>query len=209
MAGVHYTSDSNLVFRGGEPEKLFAEGAHRRIQILLHPEWWTDQPMPLAEKWNLMLANNIELMQESLIQREDTFTARREVLVRMTIAADGACFFQGGLARQYEFLRTGQALRLGPLTLVRASISVIFCSVLKRWKTHLRNPGSLRPSASRCRFGLGPVGVVQRSVLFLHHSYYNFFYLPLRCGGEVGTPSRRASKTRMGRTPGILSWRRR
>ena len=84
MAGVHYTSDSNLVFRGGEPERLFAEGAHRRIQILLHPEWWTDEPMPLAEKWNLMLANNIELMQESLLQREDTFTARREVPVRLT-----------------------------------------------------------------------------------------------------------------------------
>lgn len=82
MAGVHYTSDSNLVFRGGEPDALFAEGAHRRIQILIHPEWWTAEPMPLAEKWNRMLLDNLEVMQESLLRREDTYTAPREIIVR-------------------------------------------------------------------------------------------------------------------------------
>jgi peptidoglycan/xylan/chitin deacetylase (PgdA/CDA1 family) len=82
MAGIHYTSDSNLVFRGGEPEWLFAEGAHRKIQILLHPEWWTEEPMPLNEKWNRMLLDNIGLMQESLLQREGTFNSPREIVVR-------------------------------------------------------------------------------------------------------------------------------
>jgi methionyl-tRNA formyltransferase len=82
MAEVYYASDSNLVFRGGEPERLFAEGAYRKIQILLHPEWWTKEPMGLAEKWNQMLLNNVELMQESLLAREHTFDARREIMVR-------------------------------------------------------------------------------------------------------------------------------
>jgi peptidoglycan/xylan/chitin deacetylase (PgdA/CDA1 family) len=82
MADVHYTSDSNLVFRGGEPEALFAEGSHSRIQILIHPEWWTAEPMPLAAKWDRMLLDNLEVMQESLLRREDTYTERREITVR-------------------------------------------------------------------------------------------------------------------------------
>jgi hypothetical protein len=81
MAGVHYTSDSNLVFRGGEPAALFAAGSHRKVQILTHPEWWTDEAMPIARKWDRMLLHNIGLMQESLLQREATYTVRRTVTV--------------------------------------------------------------------------------------------------------------------------------
>jgi hypothetical protein len=77
MAGLHYTSDSNLRFRGGEPGALFSAGEHPLLHILFHPEWWTEAPLPLAEKWDRMLANNLELMQESLLRREDTFTERR------------------------------------------------------------------------------------------------------------------------------------
>jgi len=84
MAGVHYTSDSNLAFRGGDPAALFADGSHRQIQLLIHPEWWTSEAMPLAEKWNRMLRNNLELMQDSLLQREATYTTRREIIVRST-----------------------------------------------------------------------------------------------------------------------------
>jgi hypothetical protein len=84
MAGVHYTSDSNLAFRGGEPAELFASGEHRRLQILFHPEWWTSDPTSLEEKWDRMFIDNLETMQSSLLQREDTFTARR--VVRLTRA---------------------------------------------------------------------------------------------------------------------------
>lgn len=81
MDGVHYTSDSNLVFRGGDPAALFAAGSHRKMQVLTHPEWWTDEPMPLAKKWDRMLLHNIGLMQDSLLQREETYTVRRNVTV--------------------------------------------------------------------------------------------------------------------------------
>jgi hypothetical protein len=81
MEGVHYTSDSNLVFRGGDPTALFAEGSHRRIQVLTHPEWWTREPMSLDRKWDQMLLHNIGLMQDSLLRREATYTARRDVSV--------------------------------------------------------------------------------------------------------------------------------
>jgi hypothetical protein len=79
MAGVHYTSDSNLVFRGGHPIELFHAASHRRLQVLIHPEWWTSEAVPLDVKWNQMLRNNLDLMQESLVAREDTFERRRRI----------------------------------------------------------------------------------------------------------------------------------
>lgn len=77
MTGFHYTSDSNLVFRGGAPDELFRSGVQPRLHLLIHPEWWTDRAMSVAEKWNAMLLDNFELTQASLLAREDTFTERR------------------------------------------------------------------------------------------------------------------------------------
>ena len=83
MAGVYYTSDSNLVFRGGDPRQLFSHGKHPDIQVLVHPEWWTSRPMPLMDKWAAMLGNNIELMQRSLLAREKTYTEKHAVTIRL------------------------------------------------------------------------------------------------------------------------------
>jgi hypothetical protein len=79
LADFHYTSDSNLEFRGGDPIELFAAGTHARLQVLIHPEWWTEAVMPLADKWRHMLANNLELAQGSLLRREATFTDQLKV----------------------------------------------------------------------------------------------------------------------------------
>jgi hypothetical protein len=81
MAGLHYLSDSNLRFRGKTPLECFAGGEHRLLHILLHPEWWTEAPMPLDDKWNRMLANNVEVMQQSLLAREDTYNVLRTVAI--------------------------------------------------------------------------------------------------------------------------------
>jgi hypothetical protein len=35
--------------------------------------------MPLDAKWDQMLANNVGMMQDSLLAREDTFTRRRDI----------------------------------------------------------------------------------------------------------------------------------
>lgn len=79
MKDVYYTSDSNLFFRGHDPCLLFKEGNHRLIQVLLHPEWWTVAELPLREKWARMLRNNLDMMQESLIEREAAFSNRIKV----------------------------------------------------------------------------------------------------------------------------------
>jgi hypothetical protein len=76
LSGFHYTSDSNLIFRGGDPIELFTEATHTHLQVLTHPEWWTERAMPLAEKWRHMLVNNMELAQQSLLHREATYTEK-------------------------------------------------------------------------------------------------------------------------------------
>lgn len=81
MAGFHYTSDSNLAFRGGDPIDLFGGGRHPHLHVLIHPEWWTPTAMTLAEKWNSMLLDNLEVMQASLLEREDTFNERRTLRI--------------------------------------------------------------------------------------------------------------------------------
>lgn len=81
MAGIYYTSDSNLAFRGGHPCELFSRGEHRRIQVLTHPEWWTASPMPLEEKWAGMIRNNLDLMQDSLLKREKTYIRRHRIRI--------------------------------------------------------------------------------------------------------------------------------
>jgi peptidoglycan/xylan/chitin deacetylase (PgdA/CDA1 family) len=79
MDGLYYISDSNLRFRKETPIECFERRTNRLLHILLHPEWWTKDPMPLDAKWNQMLAHNVALMQDSLLAREDTFTRRRSV----------------------------------------------------------------------------------------------------------------------------------
>jgi hypothetical protein len=77
MDGLHYLSDSNLRFRGLTPIQCFKDKAHRLLHILLHPEWWTEAPMSLDEKWNRMLENSLRLVESSLLEREDTYKSKR------------------------------------------------------------------------------------------------------------------------------------
>ena len=73
MQGAFYASDSNMRFRYGEMEEWFASAPHPTIQFLIHPEWWTVEELPLADKWRRMLSHNAGLMVESLRTRENAY----------------------------------------------------------------------------------------------------------------------------------------
>jgi hypothetical protein len=90
----------------------------------------------------------------------------------MTLAALNA-----RLLRRYELLRTGQALRFGPVAVVRWKHLNNLLLRLKDAENALAGSGLItaQPFAVPTWSKAGPSG--QRSVLFLHHSYYNFFYL--------------------------------
>jgi hypothetical protein len=79
MRDVYYLSDSNTVLNQGCPSEVFKSGRHTRLQLLLHPEWWTENEMTIDDKWNEMLRHNFELTQQSLLSRERAYLRRRTI----------------------------------------------------------------------------------------------------------------------------------
>ena len=79
MKDVYYMSDSKMVLREGCPGEILKARKHQRLQLLLHPELWTEEEMPLEEKWRGMLRNTFELMQEGILSREGAYLKRQEI----------------------------------------------------------------------------------------------------------------------------------
>lgn len=80
------------------------------------------------------------------------------------------------LASTYETLRRGRAIRFGGVSLVRSLHFLNLLSRLEHAERELARSSQIMPvplnSAQRQVSANG-----RRSVVFLHHSYYNFFYL--------------------------------
>lgn len=79
MQGLHYISDTNAAWKQESPSEVFSKRSHSRLQLLIHPEWWTIKEMTLLEKWNQMLSNNFELMQGSLLKREAAYRHQQKI----------------------------------------------------------------------------------------------------------------------------------
>ena len=45
-----YVSDSNGYWRFERLPEVLAAGAHERLHVLTHPEWWQEQPMSPRER---------------------------------------------------------------------------------------------------------------------------------------------------------------
>lgn len=82
LADFHYISDSNMNWRGQNPFQIFREAIHDRIQLLIHPMWWTSCSMPLIQKWHSVL----DLVEESIVNhwcaREATLSDRNALTQR-------------------------------------------------------------------------------------------------------------------------------
>jgi hypothetical protein len=79
LRDVYYLSDSNTVWKEGCPSDFFRAYRHPRLQLLLHPEWWTAEEQTVEEKWNQMLRNNFALIQQSLLSRERAYNHAQEI----------------------------------------------------------------------------------------------------------------------------------
>lgn len=82
MQGVYYLSDSNTVWQEGCPSEFFQARRHPRLQLLLHPEWWTAEEKTVQQKWQQMLTNNFALLQGSMLARERAYTIPHQILFR-------------------------------------------------------------------------------------------------------------------------------
>ena len=73
LAGFYYISDSNTVWREGCACEVFPSGRYQRMQLLIHPEWWTEDDMTIRDKWNLMFEHNFDTNQDSMLVRERAY----------------------------------------------------------------------------------------------------------------------------------------
>jgi hypothetical protein len=81
MRNLGYLSDSNWKWRE-DPIEAFRSHTHPHLQLLLHPECWTDTSMPAERKWHQVLRDNVEIAQETLLEREDTYKRRARISFR-------------------------------------------------------------------------------------------------------------------------------
>jgi hypothetical protein len=81
MRGVGYLSDSNWRWRQ-DPIQAFRSHTHPHLQLLLHPECWTDRSMSIEQKWHQVLRHNAEIGQETLIERESTYKSPAKISFR-------------------------------------------------------------------------------------------------------------------------------
>jgi hypothetical protein len=81
MRSVGYLSDSNWRWRE-DPIEAFHTHKHPHLQLLLHPECWTQSSMPVERKWHRVLRDNVEIAQQTLLDREQTYTRRARISFR-------------------------------------------------------------------------------------------------------------------------------
>jgi hypothetical protein len=72
MKDYFYVSDSNMIWRHEHPEEIFAGHLYPRVHLLIHPMWWTPEPMSLKEKWLQVLNGNRKVIAEHWQSRERT-----------------------------------------------------------------------------------------------------------------------------------------
>jgi hypothetical protein len=81
MAGIHYISDTNMSWREACPSILLRERRYPRLQLLLHPMWWTEEAMDVGQKWDRAILSQFDLMQEQLHECERAYGPKRVLSV--------------------------------------------------------------------------------------------------------------------------------
>jgi hypothetical protein len=72
MAPYFYVSDTNMTWRHEHPADIFARGLHERLQLLIHPMWWTPDTLETLDKWRNVLRNNQQAVIDHWQSRERT-----------------------------------------------------------------------------------------------------------------------------------------
>jgi hypothetical protein len=72
MVPYFYVSDTNMTWRHEHPVEIFSRGLHDRLQLLIHPMWWTSEPLETLDKWRQVLRNNQRAVIDHWQSRERT-----------------------------------------------------------------------------------------------------------------------------------------
>ncbi|HZP91655.1 MAG TPA: hypothetical protein VFB20_02065 [Burkholderiales bacterium] len=55
MRDYFYVADTNMGWRQEHPAEIFARRLRPRLQLLIHPIWWTERPLNVRDKWRAVL----------------------------------------------------------------------------------------------------------------------------------------------------------
>ena len=77
MRPYFYVSDTNMQWRHEHPLDIFNRKLHPRLQLLIHPIWWTERPRTLQQKWLDVLQVNNRAVLDHWQKRERTLAGIR------------------------------------------------------------------------------------------------------------------------------------
>lgn len=72
MRDYFYVSDTNMQWRQEHPTAIFSRRLHRRLQLLVHPIWWTEKQLTVPAKWAHALRGHQEAVLTHWEKRERT-----------------------------------------------------------------------------------------------------------------------------------------
>lgn len=72
MGDYFYVSDTNMQWRHEHPLEIFARAIYPRLQLLMHPMWWTAKGLDVRDKWTAVLDANREHLVRHWKMRERT-----------------------------------------------------------------------------------------------------------------------------------------
>jgi hypothetical protein len=67
-----YVSDTNMIWRQEHPIEIFTRRIYPRLQLLIHPIWWTHAPLTTLDKWRNVLRLNRRVVIDHWRSRERT-----------------------------------------------------------------------------------------------------------------------------------------
>ena len=70
LKDYYYFSDTNMQWKSGHPEEVFSKIINPRLQLLIHPIWWTRQQESAKNKWQNVLDKNRKTIVEHWMKRE-------------------------------------------------------------------------------------------------------------------------------------------
>jgi hypothetical protein len=70
MGDFFYTSDTNMTWRTHHPMDIFSKRLHPNLQLLIHPIWWTENSIPIEDKWRDALLFNNNMIVQHWMKRE-------------------------------------------------------------------------------------------------------------------------------------------
>lgn len=70
MGDYFYVSDTNMTWKHEEPLDIFIQKIYPRFQLLVHPMWWTAEPLSVIGKWEKVFQDNGRTVIHHWQQRE-------------------------------------------------------------------------------------------------------------------------------------------